>query len=139
MKDLDSELKKEVVPLCEKGVDQSERERYEASNRSFHKVYDILPEPKEEWKAYGWLHASMADNYFELKEYSQALLLFQEAQRGDAQYMDNAYVIMRIGQCHYELSEKGEALIFLKKAYALGGDEVFEDEYVKYKKLAQDT
>lgn len=136
MKDLEPELKENVVQLCQKGVEQAEIERYEASNRTFTKVYALLPEPKSEWKAYTWLRASMADNCFELKDYKSALELLQEVIGMDSQYQENAYVRMRKGQCQYELYGEKEAVEELKLAYRLGGEEIFEDEYVKYKKIA---
>lgn len=137
MKDLEPELKEQVVALCQKGMEQAEIERFEPSNRSFSKVYELLPEPKEEWKAYTWLRASMADNYFELKLFKEALIFFQEAVEKDEDYKTNAFVRMRIGQCIFELEGESAALADLKLAYSMGGDEVFEDEYAKYKKLVK--
>lgn len=137
MKDLEPELKEKVVLLCEKGMEQAEIERYEASNRTFSKVYALLPEPKPEWKAYTWLVASIADNHFELKEYDKAMPYFNEAVELDEAYKVNAFVQMRVGQCLLELGKSVEAEAQLKLALDMGGEEIFEDEYVKYKKLAQ--
>ena len=137
MKDLEPELKEKVVPLCQKGIEQAEIERYEASNRTFSKVYVLLPEPKPEWKAYTWLIASMADNHYELKEHQKAMDYFNEAVQLDEAYQSNAFVKMRIGQCLLELGNSSEAEVKLKSALEMGGEEIFEDEYVKYKKLAQ--
>ena len=136
VKDLEPELKREVVELCQKGMDQADIERYEVSNRTFAKVYDLLPEPKEEWKAYAWLQASRGDNCFELKEYAEALDFFKIAVDSDSDYRTNGFVRMRIGQCLYELKQKEEAEVSLKLAYELGGEDIFEDEKAVYKKIA---
>lgn len=136
MNDLEPELKQQVVELCEKGMEQADIERYEASNRTFNKVKALIPEPKQEWKAYSWLLASMADNYFELKQHAEALGLINEVIELDEQYRDNGYVRMRRGQCLCELEGDKAGIEDLKLAYSLGGDELFEDEYAKYKKLA---
>ena len=136
MKDLEPELKEQVVALCQKGMEQAEIERYEASNRTFGKIYELIPEPKSEWKAYTWLQASRADNFFELKEYKQALDLLSESVELDEDYKKNAYVRMRIGQCLHEMKQVGAAKEALQHAYELGGEEIFEDEYAIYKKLA---
>ena len=136
MKDLEPGLKEQVVELCQKGMEQAEIERYVPSNRTFQKVYDLLPEPKQEWKAYSWLRASVADNHFELKEYAEALVLIEEVLEIDAEYKTNAYIRMRRGQCYLELKRADEAKVELKIAYEMGGEEIFEDEYARYLKLA---
>ena len=137
MKDLELELKEQVVSLCEKGMEQAEIERYAPSNRTFTNIYDLLPEPKHEWKAYTWLLASMADNHYELKEYEAGLKLLDEVLERDESYKENGYVRMRRGQFQYEISGEDAAEAELKLAYELGGDELFEDEYVRYLKLAK--
>lgn len=134
MQDLPSPLKEEVVALCQKGMEQADLERFEPSNRSFTKVYDLLPEPKEDWKAFTWLQASRADNFFELKDFAQAEVLFLEVIEKDEDYKKNAYVRMRHAQCIFELKGAEAARDELLLAYNIGGDEVFEGEYVKYKK-----
>jgi len=137
VKDLDPDIKQEVVDLCQKAIDQADLERYEASNRTLEKVYELIPEPKVEWKAYTWMQASRADNYFELQEFQEALDLFEEALLKDADYQENGYIQMRIGQCLHQSKRIDEAIIYLTKAYALGGEDLFEDEYAIYKKLAK--
>ena len=137
MNDLAPEIKQKVVELCEKAVSQSEIERFEASNRSLEKVLLLIPEPKPEWKAYTWLQASRPDNFYELEHYAEALVLFEEALELDEVYQSNGYVHMRIGQCLHHLKRQQEALGYLKEAYQLGGEELFEDEYAIYKKLAK--
>ena len=123
--------------MCEKGMEQAEIERYMPSNRTYTKVYELLPEPKHEWKAYTWLLASMADNHYELKEYQEGLRLLDEVLERDEEYKENAYIRMRRGACQFEILGKNAAEQELKIAYEMGGDEVFEDEYTRYKKLAQ--
>ena len=137
VKDLEPNLKGQVVELCQKGVEQADIERYEASNRSYAKVFELLPEPKSEWKAYAWLQASRGDNYFELKDYAAALPLFREAIELDEEYQTNGYLDLRMGQCLFELKQRTEAEQHLRRAYDLGGDELFEDEYAIYKKVAK--
>ena len=137
VKDLEPNLKQQVVELCQKGVERADIERYEASNRSYSRVFELLPEPKSEWKAYAWLQASRGDNYFELKDYAEALPLFREAFGLDQEYQANGYLNLRMGQCLFELKQRAEAEQQLRLAHDLGGDELFEDEYAIYKKVAK--
>jgi len=136
LKDLEAELKEQVVILCEKAIEQADIERYEASNRTFGKILELLPEPKNEWKAYTWMQASVADNCYELKDYTVALALLDEVIELDEQYQENGFVRMRRGQCQCEVHGDESGVDELKLAHSLGGDEIFEEEYAKYKKLA---
>jgi len=138
MSELEDTIKALVVPLCEKAVQQQDNERYDGSNRSLQKVLDLIPEPKHEWKAYSWLQLSRADNYYELKQYTEALELISDTLTRDNSSQSNPYVMMRYGQCLFEINKKTEAKDALKKALELGGEEIFEDEYVKYLKFIKE-
>jgi tetratricopeptide (TPR) repeat protein len=137
MKDLEPALKEQVVELCNKALEAQEEERYHASNRDLQKVYELLPEPKEEWKAYIWLQSNRADNHFEQDEYEQAATLFNEVFERDSSSNENAYLCLRCGQCALELEHEGLAAELLGKALKLEGKELFEDEHSKYLKLAK--
>jgi hypothetical protein len=137
MKDLESELKAQVVELCNKAVEAQEEERFHASNRDLQKVYDLLPEPKNEWKAYSWLISIMADNHFEQEEYVTAFKKLEEVFTLDDESSENAYLCLRRGQCALELEHDELAKQFLTRAFELEGKELFEDEHSKYLKLAK--
>jgi len=137
MKDLESELKAQVVELCNKAVEAQEEERFHASNRDLQKVYELLPEPKSEWKAYSWLISSIADNHFEQGEFELAMEKFEEVFNLDAESNENAYLCLRRGQCALELENLTLAKELLTRAFELEGKELFEDEHSKYLKLAK--
>lgn len=137
MKDLEPELKEQVVELCNKAVEAQEDERYHASNRDLQKVYELLPEPKAEWKAYSWLISSMGDNHFEQDEYQAASEKFEEVFSLDAESNENAYLCLRRGQCALELENETQAKELLSLAFKLEGKDLFEGEHSKYLKLAK--
>lgn len=137
MQDLEPTLKAQVVELCEKAVEMQDEERFHASNRELVKVQELLPEPKSDWKAYGWLVATMADNHFEQKQYAESYALLVETFEVDSNADQNPFLLMRRGQCALELEKQDEALPFLAAAFELGGKEVFEDEHSKYLKLVK--
>ncbi|MGJ8673324.1 hypothetical protein [Rubritalea sp.] len=134
MKDLEPELKEQVVELCNKALEAQEEERYHASNRDLLKVHDLLPSPKEEWKAYIWLLSNIGDNHFEQDEFAEAMVHLDEVFERDETSFENAYLCLRRGQCALELEQNELALELLSKAYALEGKELFEDEHSKYLK-----
>ncbi|GAA4585693.1 hypothetical protein ACFPK9_01460 [Rubritalea spongiae] len=135
MKDLESGLKEQVVELCNKALEAQEEERFHASNRDLLNVYELLPEPKEEWKAYIWLISNIGDNYFEQDEFELALEKFDEVFNRDSSSIDNAYLCLRRGQCALELTKQELAQTMLSKALELEGKELFEDEHSKYLKF----
>ncbi len=137
MKDLEPELKAQVVDICNKAVDAQEEERFHASNRYLQDVYELLPEPKAEWKAYTWLISSMADNHFEQDEYVAAFEKLEEVFTLDGESNENAYLCLRRGQCALELEHDDLAKQLLSRAFELEGKEIFEDEHSKYLKLAK--
>lgn len=137
MQDLEPILKSQVVALCEMAVEMQDEERFHAANRELGKVLELLPEPKSDWKAYGWLIANMADNHFEQKEYAEAYALLVETFEVDAGAGLNPFLLMRRGQCALELEKQAEAEELLAKALELGSKEVFEAEHSKYLKLAK--
>lgn len=126
-----------MVELCERAVEMQDEERFHASNRELGKVLELLPEPKSDWKAYGWLVANIADNHFEQKEYAEAYALFVETFEVDSTAEQNPFLLMRRGQCALELEQRDEAVKFLVAAFETGEKEVFEDEHSKYLKLVK--
>lgn len=137
MKDLEPELKAQVVDICNKAVEAQEEERFHASNRYLQDVYELLPEPKAGWKAYTWLISSIADNHFEQDEYVAAFEKLEEVFTLDDESNENAYLCLRRGQCALELKHDDLAKQLLSRAFELEGKELFEDEHSKYLKLAK--
>ena len=137
MKDLEPELKAQVVDTCNKAVEAQEEERFHASNRYLQDVYELLPEPKVGWKAYTWLISSIADNHFEQDEYVAAFEKLEEVFTLDDESNENAYLCLRRGQCALELEHDDLAKQLLSRAFELEGKELFEDEHSKYLKLAK--
>ena len=50
----------------------------------------------------------------------------------------NPFVMLRFGQCCYELNKKEEAQEYLFRAYLLAGKEIFEEDDAKYFKCVED-
>ncbi|MFC4994529.1 hypothetical protein [Rubritalea tangerina] len=135
MKDLEPSLKQEVITLCNKALEAQEEERFHASNRDLYKVFELLPEPKKDWKAYIWLISNIADNHFEQEEYQQGLTHLNTVFELDEEASQNAYLCLRRGQCALELGEETLANELLTQAFKLEGKELFEDEHSKYLKF----
>ena len=80
-----------------------------------------------------WFYASIADASFELRRFTEAN--DAAAQALIAGGNDNGFVWLRKGQALVELGQRDAGVEALTSAYMLEGDEIFEDEDPKYRKL----
>ena len=77
-----------------------------------------------------------ADNYYLEGHFSQALQLLVDALNFD-EALDNPFIHLRKGQCHFELKQFSESADSLTRAYMLHGDEIFQGEAPKYFEFLQ--
>jgi tetratricopeptide (TPR) repeat protein len=120
----------------EKGNGEMDEENYAAAADWFKKAYAILPEPKEDWEASGYITASLGDALFNDGKFAEAkeqLLIAHDFYSADE---NNPFVLLRLGEACYELGDETAALEFLLKAYQLEGAQLFEDDkkYLKFLK-----
>jgi tetratricopeptide (TPR) repeat protein len=125
---------------CEKGNAEMDEENYGAAAEWFKKAYAVLPEPKEDWEASGYITASWGDALFSNSKFAEAkeqLLIANEFYSADE---SNPFVLLRLGEACYELGDEKAALEFLSKAYQLEGAQLFEDDqkYLKFLKKHQE-
>lgn len=124
--ELKNNLYNEIESLSKKGNKAMEHENYSEALSFFQQAYDLLPVPKEEWEAYTWLMASIGDAYFSKQEYQSSLECFRRCyNNGD---IDNPFILLRIGECSFELNDTENAKEFLLRAYMLEGKKIFKHE-----------
>lgn len=130
--EINNELYDEIEKLSELGNQEADSDNYENALEYFNRAYDLLPAPKEEWEAYIWLCASIGDMCFLQKKYDMAMNYFQQSYAEDS--IDNPFILLRIGEIHYELNNKKEAIEYLLRAYMLEGKKIFDGKNQKYYK-----
>lgn len=121
---------------CEKGNLEMDAENFTEAAAWFEKALEVLPAPKEDWEAAGWISASIGDAFFSAEKYKEALeqlLLAHEIYSTDEA---NAFVLLRLGETYFELGDHENAAANLLLAYQLEGAELFEDDqkYLKFLK-----
>ncbi|SEA37455.1 tetratricopeptide repeat protein [Pedobacter hartonius] len=121
---------------CEKGNAEMDEENYAAAADWFKKAYAILPDPKDDWEATGYITASLGDALFSDGKFEEAkaqLLVAHEFYTADK---NNPFVLLRLGETYFELGDEKLALEFLLKAYQMEGQQLFEDDkkYLKFLK-----
>ncbi|HEY0176352.1 MAG TPA: hypothetical protein VGC08_08235 [Pedobacter sp.] len=113
---------------CEKGNEEMDEENYEAAAEWFKKAYAILPDPKDDWEATGYITASLGDALFSAGKFGEAkeqLLIAEEFYRGETK---NPFVLLRLGETYFELGDEKNALVNLLEAYQMEGQQIFEDD-----------
>jgi len=129
--ELEGDLYRKVTRLSEQGNKHMEAEAWDKALGAFDEALDLLPEPKSQWEAALWLHASIGDACFMKKDFVRAKeALFDVLNCPDG--MANPFVLIRLGEVLYELKDTEGAKEYLLRAYMMEGEEIFEAEDPKY-------
>lgn len=125
--ELPEDIQDVLEEICDQGNEALDDGEPEEALLFYRQALDILPPPAEDWEVYGYIQAAMGDAFFALKEYAEALDHFETATAysGDD---ENAFLLMRVGQCHRRLGDGKTAVEFLRRAHDLEGDIVFNDD-----------
>ncbi len=135
-KALDDSVHDEITDLCAKGDEFLDDDSFKDALIMYRQAFDLVPEPKYDWEASTWILTAIADTYFYSENYKEAKEVIEYLMHcPDA--IGNAYIHLRKGQIHFELSEFDKAKDELLRAYMGGGDEIFEDDAPKYKALIE--
>lgn len=125
---MNEEIEDKLDELSELGNTEMDNENFIEAIKYYKQALDIIPQPKDEYEASGWLYASIGDAYFFIDEYTASLDNFLKAYKICGTEEMNPFILLRIGQNYYNLNNKPQAIDFLLRAYMLDGEDIFEDE-----------
>lgn len=125
---LTEEQQELVDQLCDQGNEAMDAENYENAINLFLQAMAVLPEPKADWEAAGWISASLGDVYFSTGDYANALKQLLIAEEIYSRNEVNAFVLLRLGETYFELGDLKSASKYLLKAYKMEGAELFEED-----------
>ncbi len=131
MKELSDAILDRIDSICEEADLLFEDEKSDEAIAKYNEALTLLPEPIEEYEPSAWLISSIGDVHFFDEKYDLALAQFEHA-IGCVDSEENPYLLLRIGQCHFELGEMDDAEDAFQEAYAIEGEEIFEEEEPKY-------
>lgn len=131
MKELSDVILDRIDAICEEADLLFEEEKSVEAIAKYNEALTLLPEPIEEYEPSAWLISSIGDVYFFDEEYEKALGHFEHAM-GCIDSEDNPYLLLRAGQCYFELGQMQEAEDTMHEAYLIEGEEIFEEEEPKY-------
>ncbi|MBL8849004.1 MAG: tetratricopeptide repeat protein [Planctomycetaceae bacterium] len=122
-----------IKRLCAKGDRFAKQGKFKDAVARYESAWALLPEPKEHWEAATWIHAAVADALFLQGEYEQADERLRVALVSECPgALGNPFLLLRRGQCAYELLRYDRAREELIGAYMLEGSAIFESEDSKY-------
>jgi tetratricopeptide (TPR) repeat protein len=127
--ELDNKTYEQIMELCAAGDSLAEKQAFGPAITEYEKAWELIPEPKSDWDASVWVLTALGDAYFFLKEYSKGSNYFQQAYNKD---FANPFILMRLGQCLFEINQVNRAEDFLMRAYMMEGEELFENDHSKY-------
>ncbi|MBR1764814.1 MAG: hypothetical protein IJ746_05420 [Ruminococcus sp.] len=130
--------KKSIDDLAEEGNVFFDEGRYDRAIEIWQSALDSLPKPLNTQSEAVWFLTSIADARFLQGEFEKAFPLLWEAKSNlSGEGYANPFVMMRLGQCSYELGRE-DAGEYLLRAYMLAGEEIFENDDPKYLEAIRD-
>ena len=131
--ELSLDIQDALEEICDQGNEAMDEGNPEEALLFFRRAMQLLPEPVEEWEAYGWLQAAIGDAHYAMNDFSLARDHFHAAYTFAGPEEVNAFVLLRLGQSYRRLGDDKNATEYLLRAYMLDGEDIFAndpDEFV---------
>lgn len=128
---MDDKTFKKIQKLCEQGDKYADKDMFNDAIKKYNQAMALIPNPVYNYEAATWVYVAIGDSYYFLGNYKDALENFQEAQKC-LNGIGNPFILLRIGECFFELGSYDNAKNYLLQAYMVDGEEVFENQEEKY-------
>jgi tetratricopeptide (TPR) repeat protein len=131
VKEIDNKTHEEITRLSQNGDAFAENGDYPKALAEYWKAFDLIPEPKTDWDAATWVLAAIGDANFLGNDFQAGVDNLSNAMHCPGA-IGNPFLHMRLGQCQFEVGNLDRAADEMTRAYALQGDEIFEEDDPKY-------
>jgi tetratricopeptide (TPR) repeat protein len=121
----------DIEDLCNQADDLANEGQFADALDCYWEAWEYLPEPKYEWDVATLLLGSIGDLNFAVEDYEAGRDNLIEAMKCPGA-LRNPFLLLRLGQCHFELNELDLAQAQLLSAYKEGGPDVFGEDEPKY-------
>lgn len=128
---MDDETHAKITKLSKKGDSKAEKGKYSEALVLYWEAFDLVPEPKTDWDAATWIFAAIGDANFLGDDFQAGVDNLSNAMHCPGA-IGNPFIHMRLGQCQFEVGNLDRAADELTRAYALEGEEIFEEDDPKY-------
>ncbi len=128
---LAEEILNEVSQLKVKGEKEFEKKQFDKAKDFFFEALNLIHEPIQHYSEATKLLVAIGDCYFHMNKFEECYSFFSRAIQGVDGFGD-PFIHLRIGQMYYEREEYDKSSLELRRAYLLGGKEMFDNEDLKY-------
>lgn len=129
---ISEQLEAELDKLAEEGNSYYDNDKQKALE-IWNNALELIPEPKNRFSQTVWFLAQIGDIYFSKKNYEESFKYFEDAKNNlSGEGYSNPFVMLRLGQCAYEIGNNDTAIEYLLRAYMLEGKDIFEEDDDKY-------
>ena len=125
---LDGAVYTAISDLADQGNIAMDQGQYQEAILLWEEALHYLPEPVTQWQAAFWLYASMAEGYYQLEDFEQAIAMLNLALEC-AEAKENPYPYYMMGKSYWRLNQE-QAAEYLLKAYDLDGEGIFAADSV---------
>ncbi len=131
MAELDDKLYELIQKHSMDGDAFVENEAFKEAYEQYWKAFDLIPEPKTDWEVSTWVLVAIGDTHFLENDFEAGLENLSNAMHCPGA-IGNPFIHLRLGQCQFELGNFNQAADELTRAFALEGEEIFQDDDPKY-------
>ncbi|GAA5316642.1 MAG: hypothetical protein AseanaTS_18460 [Candidatus Pelagadaptatus aseana] len=131
MTELNETHTKQLKKLCADAYERYDCGDFKAALRLFYQAWVGLPKPQTDYRESGWVLTGIGDTYFRLGQYPQACEALGSALHCPGME-NNPFVLLRLGQAHFDNQEKPLGRKYLLKAHQQGGQATFNNEHPCY-------
>lgn len=128
---LEESIHREIDALCAEGDALVRSGDDRGALRHFHRAWNMLPEPKEDWEGATWILSAIGDVHFTLRDFEKGMAAFANAVHCPGG-LGNPFIHLRLGEAAFELGKMDRATDELTRAYLGAGRDLFADEDPKY-------
>ena len=131
MDELPDALHEQIKALSAQGDQLASEAEYQAALSKYNEAWQLVPEPKTDWRASTWVLAAIGDACFLGRFFATGAEALRDAMHCPGGF-GNPFIHMRLGQCELELGNEPAATDNLLRAYALEGKRIYSAEDPKY-------
>ncbi len=135
---LDDELHADIMSLCDRAEQHAGEGEFDLAIPLYQQALDRLPQPVEDFEAATFILSSMGDAAFQQTRYEEAVRFLEQAVHG-FRGQGNPFIHLRLGQALWESGDTLRGAEELARAFAAGGEGVFEHEDPRYLSLVKEA
>ena len=131
--ELSVDIKNKLDKIAEKGNKYADSKKNDKAINTWKEGLSLIPEPINMYSETIWFEVAIGDLLYQEHKYTEAFKYFNRAQANlTGEGYRNPFIMLRLGQCYFELNDEKNATEYLLRAYMIEGINIFEYEDNKY-------